>query len=198
MYVRSFNGKQNSRWWITGILKFSFFFFLWSQSGQRWFRPPWGEILINTNKYSESITIQCWNKAVRFNLSIPLLKFLSHWMCSRTNKNFSSLADELQHNSLFRNISMVSFLSLPYQRITRMPLLMEAVAKRVQIGDDGYQDVQYCLEVLKMVCGTIFGLNFTIAVFCYKMYNMSLLIYFVWNYHEYTIDYILYSSTGCR
>lgn len=108
-----------------------------------------------------------------------------HDTLCRKNKQFSLLADELQQHSLFRNTPMESFLGLPYRRITRMPLLMEAVAKRVHLGDNGYQELQDCLEVVKKVHGIVVrlvfcGHSFLISRGCFYFY--CLLFDFIFNY----------------
>jgi len=64
---------------------------------------------------------------------------------------FSEVLLQLENNPICQLLSLHSFLMLPMQRITRLPLLIDAVLTRLDQTDDEYTTCQLALATLNKV-----------------------------------------------
>jgi len=64
---------------------------------------------------------------------------------------FSEVLLQLESNPICQSLSLHSFLTLPIQRITRLPLLIDAVLTRLDQTDDEYTTCQLALATLNKV-----------------------------------------------
>jgi len=64
---------------------------------------------------------------------------------------FSEVLLQLESNPICQSLSLHSFLMLPMQRITRLPLLIDAVLTRLDQTDDEYTTCQLALAALNKV-----------------------------------------------
>jgi neuronal guanine nucleotide exchange factor len=64
---------------------------------------------------------------------------------------FSEALLQLESNPICHSLSLHSFLMLPIQRITRLPLLIDAVLTRLDQTDDEYTTCQLALATLNKV-----------------------------------------------
>lgn len=69
----------------------------------------------------------------------------------RERPNFSELLHQLETSSACQSLTLYSFLMLPMQRITRWPLLIDAVLKRLSPQDAEYLTCQYALATMNKV-----------------------------------------------
>lgn len=69
----------------------------------------------------------------------------------RERPSFSELLSQLETSSACQSLTLYSFLMLPMQRITRWPLLIDAVLKRLSPQDDEYLTCQYALATMNKV-----------------------------------------------
>ena len=69
----------------------------------------------------------------------------------RSKPQISSCLKAIQSKTECKNQDMSSFLILPMQRVTRMPLLVEALLGKVTAGTVEYQQANNCLSVLQGV-----------------------------------------------
>lgn len=73
-------------------------------------------------------------------------------ICSREqNAKFAEVLVQLESNPVCQSLSLHSFLMLPMQRITRLPLLIDAVLTRLDQTDDEYSTCQLALATLNKV-----------------------------------------------
>jgi len=64
---------------------------------------------------------------------------------------FSEVLLQLESHPVCQSLSLHSFLMLPMQRITRLPLLIDAVLTRLNQTDDEYTTCQLALATLNKV-----------------------------------------------
>jgi len=64
---------------------------------------------------------------------------------------FSEVLLQLESNPICQSLTLQSFLVLPLQRITRLPLLIDAVLTRLDQTDDEYTTCQLALATLQKV-----------------------------------------------
>ena len=64
---------------------------------------------------------------------------------------FAEVLLQLESNPICQSLSLHSFLMLPMQRITRLPLLIDAVLTRLNQTDDEYSTCQLALATLNKV-----------------------------------------------
>ena len=69
----------------------------------------------------------------------------------RKKGQFVEALDELEANPECRSLKFQSFLVLPMQRITRLPLLIGAILKRLEPNSPKYQVCEEALEIVKKV-----------------------------------------------
>ena len=84
-----------------------------------------------------------------------------HFHCKNSNQllillfrkkgQFVEALDELEANPECRSLKFQSFLVLPMQRITRLPLLIGAILKRLEPNSPKYQVCEEALEIVKKV-----------------------------------------------
>lgn len=67
------------------------------------------------------------------------------------NSSFETALKEIESDPICQNLSIHSFLMLPMQRITRLPLLLGAVLARLEKSDDEYEVCKSSFEVLNKV-----------------------------------------------
>jgi neuronal guanine nucleotide exchange factor len=87
------------------------------------------------------------------------VKYCSNQIClDRTlrglkeqNMKFSDVLLQLESNPICQLLSLHSFLMLPMQRITRLPLLIDAVLTRLSQTDDEYTTCQLALATLNKI-----------------------------------------------
>lgn len=66
---------------------------------------------------------------------------------------FSQILDKLEADAVCCGLTLHSFLMLPMQRITRLPLLIDAVFSKVQPDDDEYESWKLTLAILNKIVG---------------------------------------------
>lgn len=103
------------------------------------------------------------------------------------NKFFETLK-KLEANPACQSLSLYSFLMLPMQRITRLPLLIDAVLNKLTPSDEEYEECQKCFRAINEVIILLFlffmlpFLNIYIVlhttVFIYYFYVASFLFDF--------------------
>jgi hypothetical protein len=64
---------------------------------------------------------------------------------------FAEVLQQLESNPICQSLSLHSYLMLPIQRITRLPLLVEAVRNHLDQTDDEYSTCQLALATLNKV-----------------------------------------------
>jgi neuronal guanine nucleotide exchange factor len=64
---------------------------------------------------------------------------------------FSEILSQLESSPVCQSLSLHSFLMLPMQRITRLPLLVDAVLTRLDPQDDEYNTCRLALATLNKV-----------------------------------------------
>ena len=67
------------------------------------------------------------------------------------NPRFQESLALLERSPECHGLSMSSFLLLPMQRITRLPLLLDAILRRQEVWSDQYRAAQLCYEHIKKV-----------------------------------------------
>lgn len=72
-------------------------------------------------------------------------------MSHRERNGWSDFIYQLESSSACQSLALYSFLMLPMQRITRWPLLVDAVLKRLSPQDSEYVPCQYALATLNKV-----------------------------------------------
>lgn len=68
-----------------------------------------------------------------------------------TNTTFKETLDVLENDSVCCGLNLHSFLMLPMQRITRLPLLIDAVMTKLKANDDEFEDWKMTLAILNKV-----------------------------------------------
>lgn len=68
-----------------------------------------------------------------------------------SNKKFCEILEQLELNPICCGLSFHSFLMLPMQRITRLPLLIDAVLSKLQPDDDEYENWKVTLAMLNKI-----------------------------------------------
>ncbi|GAB0098227.1 LOW QUALITY PROTEIN: rho guanine nucleotide exchange factor 16 [Sergentomyia squamirostris] len=67
------------------------------------------------------------------------------------NRNFTQALDILEADPVCCGLSLHSFLMLPMQRITRLPLLIDAVLSKLKMDDDEYDSWKMTLAILNKI-----------------------------------------------
>lgn len=68
-----------------------------------------------------------------------------------SNATFKETLDILENDSVCCGLNLHSFLMLPMQRITRLPLLIDAVMTKLKSNDDEFDDWKMTLAILNKV-----------------------------------------------
>lgn len=81
------------------------------------------------------------------------IKAISTFLFREQNSRFVEIVNQLESNSVCQSLNLHSFLMLPMQRITRMPLLIDAVLSKMDpLGEDAeYKTYQITLATLNKV-----------------------------------------------
>ena len=58
---------------------------------------------------------------------------------------------DLESSPVCQSLAMHSFLMLPMQRVTRLPLLVEAIYKRLQLADRSEEECETCKLALDTI-----------------------------------------------
>ena len=84
----------------------------------------------------------------------------SLFRCSEVNLMFREYLRRLESDEVCQNLTMMSFLLLPMQRITRLPLLILAILNRTPLDHPDYGVVEATLRCVQTVsrfaCSSIF------------------------------------------
>lgn len=72
------------------------------------------------------------------------------WFC-RERPGFSEVLRQFESSAVCQSLTLYSFLMLPMQRITRWPLLVDAVLKRLSEQDAEFLTCQFALATLNKV-----------------------------------------------
>lgn len=67
------------------------------------------------------------------------------------NARFQEALATLERSKECQGLNMSSFLLLPMQRITRLPLLLDAILRRQEVGSNQYMNAQKCYDLVKKV-----------------------------------------------
>lgn len=67
------------------------------------------------------------------------------------NSRFNEALSQIESDPICQSLSLHSFLMLPMQRITRLPLLIDAILSRIESDDEEFQTVQITLATLNKV-----------------------------------------------
>lgn len=71
-----------------------------------------------------------------------------------TNPKFVEALTELESDSVCQSLSLHSFLMLPMQRVTRLPLLFDAILTRLRPNHSEYETCHTALATLNKVIET--------------------------------------------
>ena len=82
----------------------------------------------------------------------PSPSSLHHTQRSETNIMFREYLRRLESHKRCQNLSMQSFLLLPMQRITRLPLLILAILNRTPLDHPDHELVEQTLRTVQKVC----------------------------------------------
>ena len=80
------------------------------------------------------------------------------------NTDFRETLEKLENDIRCQKLDLQSFLALPFQRMTRLPLLFDVILRNLDKNDSGYQAVEQCLRTLQKVF-IIYILFLTFVVF---------------------------------
>lgn len=81
------------------------------------------------------------------------------------NWNFENALKEIESDPICQNLNIHSFLMLPMQRITRLPLLMGAVLTRMDKSDDEYEICKASFDVLNKVKRILYSTSLILISF---------------------------------
>lgn len=85
------------------------------------------------------------------------INFLSFFFFREQSSRVMEIVSQLEANPMCQSLSLHSFLMLPMQRITRMPLLLDAVLSKMDplTDSDEYKTYQITLATLNKVSTVI-------------------------------------------
>ncbi|XP_025070578.1 rho guanine nucleotide exchange factor 26 isoform X2 [Alligator sinensis] len=69
-----------------------------------------------------------------------------------TNPTFKEVLSRIESHEDCRNLPMISFLILPMQRVTRLPLLMDTICQKTPKDSPKYEDCKRALKELVRLC----------------------------------------------
>lgn len=75
------------------------------------------------------------------------------------NKEFTDILIKLETAPECHGYSLQSFLTLPMQRVTRLPLLLQAIQRRLDIGTEEFSSCRAALSSLNQVRINLFNIN---------------------------------------
>lgn len=76
------------------------------------------------------------------------------WLCvNRKKPEFMDAMRRMEKDPLCQGFPMITFLLLPMQRITRLPLLVDAICHRMELATDQHKSATRALDALnKVLC----------------------------------------------
>ncbi|NXE70753.1 ARHGQ factor, partial [Calcarius ornatus] len=72
-----------------------------------------------------------------------------------TNPAFKEVLSRIESHEDCRNLPMISFLILPMQRVTRLPLLMDTICQKTPKDSAKYENCKQALKEVSKVCSQI-------------------------------------------
>ncbi|NXO79045.1 ARHGQ factor, partial [Sitta europaea] len=69
-----------------------------------------------------------------------------------TNPAFKEVLSRIESHEDCRNLPMISFLILPMQRVTRLPLLMDTICQKTPKDSTKYENCKQALKEVSKVC----------------------------------------------
>ncbi|NWX27568.1 ARHGQ factor, partial [Notiomystis cincta] len=74
-----------------------------------------------------------------------------------TNPAFKEVLSRIESHEDCRNLPMISFLILPMQRVTRLPLLMDTICQKTPKDSAKYENCKQALKEVSKVPRTLFS-----------------------------------------
>ncbi|NXS36735.1 ARHGQ factor, partial [Pomatostomus ruficeps] len=75
-----------------------------------------------------------------------------------TNPAFKEVLSRIESHEDCRNLPMISFLILPMQRVTRLPLLMDTICQKTPKDSAKYENCKQALKEVSKVHRTLFSI----------------------------------------
>ncbi|NXD48764.1 ARHGQ factor, partial [Corvus moneduloides] len=75
-----------------------------------------------------------------------------------TNPAFKEVLSRIESHEDCRNLPMISFLILPMQRVTRLPLLMDTICQKTPKDSTKYENCKQALKEVSKVCSQVIKL----------------------------------------
>ncbi|NXH35168.1 ARHGQ factor, partial [Myiagra hebetior] len=75
-----------------------------------------------------------------------------------TNPAFKEVLSRIEAHEDCRNLPMISFLILPMQRVTRLPLLMDTICQKTPKDSAKYENCKQALKEVSKVCSPVIKL----------------------------------------
>ncbi|NWT78749.1 ARHGQ factor, partial [Lanius ludovicianus] len=75
-----------------------------------------------------------------------------------TNPVFKEVLSRIESHEDCRNLPMISFLILPMQRVTRLPLLMDTICQKTPKDSAKYENCKQALKEVSKVYCTLFSI----------------------------------------
>ncbi|NWY12202.1 ARHGQ factor, partial [Aphelocoma coerulescens] len=75
-----------------------------------------------------------------------------------TNPAFKEVLSRIESHEDCRNLPMISFLILPMQRVTRLPLLMDTICQKTPKDSAKYENCKQALKEVSKVCSQVIKL----------------------------------------
>ncbi|NWT60965.1 ARHGQ factor, partial [Erythrocercus mccallii] len=72
-----------------------------------------------------------------------------------TNPAFKEALSRIESHEDCRNLPMISFLILPMQRVTRLPLLMDTICQKTPKDSAKYENCKQALKEVSKVCSQV-------------------------------------------
>ncbi|NXF99375.1 ARHGQ factor, partial [Sakesphorus luctuosus] len=72
-----------------------------------------------------------------------------------TNPAFKEVLSRIEAHKECRNLPMISFLILPMQRVTRLPLLMDTICQKTPKDSAKYENCKQALKEVSKVCSEV-------------------------------------------
>ncbi|NWH89992.1 ARHGQ factor, partial [Aegithalos caudatus] len=77
-----------------------------------------------------------------------------------TNPAFKEVLSRIESHEDCRNLPMISFLILPMQRVTRLPLLMDTICQKTPKDSAKYENCKQALKEVSKVCSQVIPVYF--------------------------------------
>ncbi|NWI79695.1 ARHGQ factor, partial [Dryoscopus gambensis] len=90
-----------------------------------------------------------------------------------TNPAFKEVLSRIESHEDCRNLPMISFLILPMQRVTRLPLLMDTICQKTPKDSAKYENCKQALKEVSKVCFQVTKLNQTLFSIFKKFSNFE-------------------------